>query len=969
VNWDFSRPIPIQMKSTYIWTRYYDPDWFFDPNDIRHYTVDTVSEMALHKETYSGNSKGFPGTGGGTPITIIGLMEESTTLDSYSSAKAKSSPIAKKIFEFKEEFIGKKLVIGSDLSLKFTILHIFKSSNIHAVKRLISDQDIDPNKRNKVWIVVEDPDAICAMVLSRRFQEYPNVSGSDSNYNSVISNLKNRTGWRERVSSKTKEYTNNTYIDYSNNIDSTEVFGDKVWYFGYPSGSDVDPEVSSIVDEALDAQVPGGVRSEPPSVTGSPAEMEWGQDYFDWLMEHETFYIDPSVPLNKNSSLSTKEGWVTQIFKRYSTESISGTDLWQTLGHHNLVGLEVFDRFVFGDSYTVTGIISSIDLTNSIVNLSSGKFHFSMGGGSSTDGFEYVIEKYNGVTTTIVDTGRISDVSDDGCSIVVSGGLDFTMDPAFNYRIVVSIEALQSKDITTNETYDIGWWPSIDGVLVAPDRDVYGSVSAADTNKGSDLVFAIISSGAFYINESGYYTFKIEGDNQSYSDFTIDYMMTPTRDGDITDVIYDEDNEEYDNTIVVGGSFTGEKTSKTFCLKRGWHVGRFRYHSIKNQTFRSVRILFRSTEWNSNEWVPFMASRNTYSGIYWGKNFRSIHCKIVDKYDNRYPVDDISALRNKGSQYCRAILGFDNVSAKVSDTYADRVLWAIRNAADVNGSIQSQDPFYHGKVSQSSLSAYGRTYGGQVFEEAYAVYESNVFDGGADLRFWRRITWSPETQPTGTSVEFYIRTAPTEEELIGTKGSSGKKWNNVGTDDSEIIISKFDNPSASNNLLRFTQQFNSTNENETIINRFIQFKMVLRSQNQDVVPRVDDITIIYSKKNSVNFFTTTFNLESNLLRMILAYNGESSVTSSDVALTEIQFGLCTKEEADGTVSTNFDDYTVIPTEEVFSLSSIGVQENDKFRVGIRFVSASEQVPICHELACMWETEGIKQQVKDIKSSL
>ena len=254
-------------------------------------------------------------------------------------------------------------------------------------------------------------------------------------------------------------------------------------------------------------------------------------------------------------------------------------------------------------------------------------------------------------------------------------------------------------------------------------------------------------------------------------------------------------------------------------------------------------------------------------------------------------------------------------------------------------------------------------------ERKHNIYESNIFDGGADLRFWRKITWSPETQPTGTSVEFYIRTAPSEAELIGEEGSSGKKWNNVGTDGSEIILAKFTDPNAANNLLRLTQQFNTTNENETIINRFIQFRMVLRSQNQDVVPRVDDITIIYSKENSVNFFTTTFNLESNLLRMILAYNGDSSVTSSDVALTEIQFGLCTKEEADGTVSTNFDDYTVIPTEEVFSLSSIGVQENDKFRIGIRFISASEQVPICSEFSCMWETEGIKQQVKDIKSNL
>jgi hypothetical protein len=93
------------------------------------------------------------------------------------------------------------------------------------------------------------------------------------------------------------------------------------------------------------------------------------------------------------------------------------------------------------------------------------------------------------------------------------------------------------------------------------------------------------------------------------------------------------------------------------------------------------------------------------------------------------------------------------------------------------------------------------------------------------------------------------------------------------------------------------------------------------------------------------------------------------LTTSDVALSEIQFGICTTEEADGTVSTNFDDYTSIPTDEVFDLDSIGVTTNDKFRVGIRFVSASEHVPRVDEFACMWQTSADRQQVKDIKENL
>jgi hypothetical protein len=592
-----------------------------------------------------------------------------------------------------------------------------------------------------------------------------------------------------------------------------------------------------------------------------------------------------------------------------------------------------------------------------------------MGGGDSGDGLAYGIQKSKtGETTTTVETGTITDVSTDGRSVIVSSDLDFTMDPSYTYSLVVTVDPLQSTSLSTGEAFDIGWWPSVDGLLLAPDKDLYGSAGATDTDSAAELQFAVISFGSFYIEESGYYSFKLTGDDKSYADFTIDYMRSVT-DADITGVVYNSTTSAYSNTVVVGGSFV-QGSNKTFYLKKGWHQGRFRYHSAEDQTLRSIRLLFRSETWDSDEWVPFMASRNSYSGSFWAKNTRTIHGKLLDNQNNRFPLDDISNTRTTEAQYLRAILGFDILSAKQAESYADRALWVERNATSADESLtQATDPYYHGKVSQTSFSSRGRSYGAQVFEEAYATYDSNVFDGGADLRFWREIRWSPTTQPTGTSVEFYIRTAATEEELIGTEGSDGRTWNNVGTESSKVVLDPFTDPNATNNLLKFTQQFNTTNEEENVINRFIQFRMVLRSRNQSVVPRVDDVTIVYSKENSVNFFTTTFNLESNLIRAILTYNGESSLTTSDVALSEIQFGICTTEEADGTVSTNFDDYTSIPTDEVFDLDSIGVTTNDKFRVGIRFVSASEHVPRVDEFACMWQTSADRQQVKDIKENL
>jgi hypothetical protein len=43
-----------------------------------------------------------------------------------------------------------------------------------------------------------------------------------------------------------------------------------------------------------------------------------------------------------------------------------------------------------------------------------------------------------------------------------------------------------------------------------------------------------------------------------------------------------------------------------------------------------------------------------------------------------------------------------------------------------------------------------------------------VHDGGEAGKLWRRLSWSPSTQPTGTSVTIAVRAANTLTELAGT---------------------------------------------------------------------------------------------------------------------------------------------------------------------------------------------------------
>ena len=126
--------------------------------------------------------------------------------------------------------------------------------------------------------------------------------------------------------------------------------------------------------------------------------------------------------------------------------------------------------------------------------------------------------------------------------------------------------------------------------------------------------------------------------------------------------------------------------------------------------------------------------------------------------------------------------------------------------------------------------------------------------------------------PTGTSVEFYLRSAETEEELLN------RIWNDIGTTGESEILPPFTVSGAG--IIEFSQESVSTNAQNVTVKRFIQFKMVLKSRVSGITPMIDDVTITYSKLNSVNFYTTTFNLSSNIVRALLTYNGDIPVDAS-----------------------------------------------------------------------------------------
>jgi hypothetical protein len=968
VSWDISTPLDLPLKSYIPTFRNEEPDWFIDPNHVKHYTVDTIEEIGLNL-----NNSYLPGNSGLRPITIIGIMDESDDFD-WSTGISKSNPLAKKIYENRDEFIGKNIAIGEALNLHFPIIHIFRSERLFPVIRKISNNvtktiDGDGITENsnyypmkKVYIVIDDLDGIAAKVLSRKIDT---ISKTNIDY----WNHKSLTGWRVKASIYDNNHTgsyNGDPIVIWDETNAYDYLGNKTTYTGYPNDTD---ESKEIVNSAL--FIDKLTNRYPTALTG---------DYLLRDLSRSTLYLTSKLGINKDPILATRECFYGRIYKIYQNEVVN----FDELGSHNIVGLDVFDRLLFGSEIWIECPITTREQTTftdseRVIYLQSGNMYrvkYNKNGSSFTttnvlvgpsrldpifaspdndDGLKYEIYKNISGEYSLIESGYLKNISENGLSVVLdqnnkrSETTDAIWDATWgnyeslvgDYKIRVIVSPHQSIDSVDDLYFEIGWWPSFEDNLLAPNNDAIGTVVDKTLNSARMVKFAAEFTGSFYAETEGNYTFKVLSDSIKSSIY-IDYLNHPSTSSNVTSPVVTDINNWIVQTKTVGGR-VDSSADKTFYLKKGWHTIKASYMS-ENNTYRYFGILFKKP--SNNDWLPFIASRNSWKSFV-KRTYKSIHAAIMNENNDIYPIYNINnSLVGSAKKYLRATIGYDDIVVSDGISFKNSLIWL--NKID-------ETPQY-GKIYMSQKGL-GRTYSGQIFEEAVAVYESAIFDGGNDLKFWKEIKWNPIVQndPNSTSVEFFVRTAYKQEELL----NNVKKWNTITGPNGEIKLPPFINGSGEN-IVKFSQPYNQydADGNKILINRFIQFKMVLKSRKYNVVPRIDDVVIEYSKENSVNFFTTTFNLKSNLLKAIITYNGDRGLDIDGVAMSDIQFGICTQEESNGQVSTNFDNYTLIPINELFNLDKLGVPKNSKFRIGIRFVSSEDKIPTVDEFGLMWESEKI-----------
>ena len=243
--------------------------------------------------------------------------------------------------------------------------------------------------------------------------------------------------------------------------------------------------------------------------------------------------------------------------------------------------------------------------------------------------------------------------------------------------------------------------------------------------------------------------------------------------------------------------------------------------------------------------------------------------------------------------------GFGNIS---DVKWTDFFYSLYRKIAEVNKSKEIVKWIY--EVDPAAIST----------EEMSAVFLSPALVVTQDLGFWKKLIWT-EQKPDNTDIVIAVRSADTLVELLA------KSWDNAFASNSSDLSSTI-----TRNL-----------DNLRIDGKYIQFKIEMNSSSIDVAPTVVDLSITYSTKFAVYFFTTKFSLTnaSDLRKGLIV----AEVTEPQN--TKVTFGI------NDTGSAEWTDYQVITLNKFFALDNI-----ENVKVGIKLVSYGDNVAEVGEFAFM-----------------
>lgn len=205
-------------------------------------------------------------------------------------------------------------------------------------------------------------------------------------------------------------------------------------------------------------------------------------------------------------------------------------------------------------------------------------------------------------------------------------------------------------------------------------------------------------------------------------------------------------------------------------------------------------------------------------------------------------------------------------------------------------------------------------------EEIKAYFYGPVLYVRNDFGFWKELTWE-ETKPTGTDIVISLRSASSSEELLKAP------WiYSTTSEDGEVGV--------------ITRSLN----NVGLKGQYLQVKIEMLVNTKDITPSITNVTLNYSTRNSVYFFTNKFTIDLDNP----AKKGLLTATISQPVNTEIAFGISSENTAD------WNKYQVVTPDKFFDL------DNKEIKVGIKFTSYDDNLPVVSEFAVMAGGEILTQ---------
>jgi hypothetical protein len=323
-----------------------------------------------------------------------------------------------------------------------------------------------------------------------------------------------------------------------------------------------------------------------------------------------------------------------------------------------------------------------------------------------------------------------------------------------------------------------------------------------------------------------------------------------------------------------------------------------------------------------------------------GKTTGSLESKLY-KFDGNVVTSGIQSV------YAQAKDAQDNISATVQDDiYLDLLYEKTLLEIDSSGSLVN---YYESKASPplKLVSGHRRPYqsGTYISEPFYA----------ATLSRWTTLQYFMFI-PAEDSVDIYVKSADTKEGLDSVDWTGPYTVSGPETQDPYTAYDEFDNDNDSEYYEDYYYSdgdfISSSVDISLLTNKWIQFKLVLKTSVKNVTPIVYSVVLKYVSNNAVYFFSSLFDIQdmaSNegfvdtgdviVKRGVLVYNGSIPFGG------DIQFGITTDE-----TSRDWQDYQLIDPNKIFELTS----RTGKIRVGILLISTPEEVAVVHEWGLIFD---------------